>query len=341
MRGMTIAAGLVELVFARVVHRLEFLFPPEITGMVVFMVAVEIVPLGVSKFLGINYPGEPIRVLNLLVAALTLLVMVGINVWGKGKLRLYSVLIGMTVGYVLSLVTGLMSPVQLNEALAVPWFDLPGFEGMWSFSFRWSLLPTFAIVSICGALKSFGNLILCEKVNDDQWSRPDIKRIGDGLMADALCVTASGMLGGMASDTSASNVSLSSASGATSRWIGFAAGALFAILGFSPKLSAVLSIMPMPVMGAILVFVVSFMITSGLQIILSTKPDPSKTFVIGISLIFGLSLEVLPDIYARVPPWLQPLLDSSLTFSTMLAVILNQLLKFGVQPSSQTFEIKE
>src|SRR5262249_43229729 len=152
-----------------------------------------------------------------------------------GKLRLYSVLIGMTVGYVLSLVTGLMSPVQLNEALAVPWFDLPGFEGMWSFSFCWSLLPTFAIFSIFGALKSVGNLILWEKVNDDQWSRPDIKRIGDGLMADALCVTASGMLGGMASDTSASNVSLSSASGATSRWIGFAAGALFAILGFSPK----------------------------------------------------------------------------------------------------------
>jgi xanthine permease XanP len=50
MRGMTIVAGLVEVVFARVVHRLEFLFPAEITGMVVLMVAVGLVPLGVSKF---------------------------------------------------------------------------------------------------------------------------------------------------------------------------------------------------------------------------------------------------------------------------------------------------
>jgi NCS2 family nucleobase:cation symporter-2 len=341
MRGMTIAAGLVEVIFARVVHRLAFLFPPEITGMVVLMVAVGIVPLGVSKFLGINYSGEAIQTTNLAVAAVTLLAMVGINVWGKGKLKLYSVLIGMAVGYFLSLVTGLLNPVQFHDALTVPWVALPVFDGMWNLTFRWSLLPTFTIVSICGALKSFGNLILCEKVNDDQWTRPDIKRIGDGLMADSFCVIASGLLGGMASDTSASNVSLSSASGATSRWIGFAAGALFALLGLSPKLSALLSIMPMPVMGAILVFVISFMIMSGLQIILSTKPDASRTFVIGISLIFGLSLEALPDLYAQVPPWLRPLFDSSLTFSTILAVVLNQLLRLGNTNPSQAVEITE
>ena len=296
MRGMTIVAGLVEVVFARVVHRLEFLFPSEITGMVVLMVAVGIVPLGVSKFLGINYAGEPIQSMNLIVAAVTLLVMIGINVWCKSKLKLYSVLIGMGVGYCLPLATGLMSPMRFREALTVPWLALPIREGMWDVAFRWSLVPTFAIVSITGALKSFGNLILCEKVNDDQWHRPDVKRIGDGLVADAFCVTASGLLGGMASDTSASNVSLSSASGATSRTIGFAAGALFALLGFSPKLSGVLSIMPTPVMGAILVFVVSFMIMSSLQIILSAKPDARRNFVIGISLIFGLSLEALPEL---------------------------------------------
>jgi NCS2 family nucleobase:cation symporter-2 len=133
----------------------------------------------------------------------------------------------------------------------------------------------------------------------------------------------------MASDTSASNVSLSSASGATSRVIGFVAGGLFILLGFSPKLSALLSIMPAPVMGAILVFVTSFMIMSGLEIILSSKAEVRRTFVIGISLVFGLSLEVLPDLYAQVDPRLRPLFESPLTFSTVLAVLLNQLLRIG------------
>ncbi len=336
MRGMTIAAGLVEVVFARLVHRLAFLFPTEITGMVVLLVGVGLVPVGVSKFLGINYAGEPIHGESLAVAALTLLVMVGMSIWGKGKQRLYSVLAGMAVGYGLSALAGLLTPVQYHEVAATSWIALPQFEGMWEFSFRWSLLPAFAIVSITGALKTFGNLIMCEKVNDEEWSRPDLKRVGSGLMADAIAVTASGLFGGVASDTSASNVALSSASGATSRRIGYAAGGLFIVLGFSPKLSAVLSIMPMSVMGAILVFVTCFMIMSGLQIILSAKLDPRKIFVIGIALVFGLSLEALPELYAHAPPVLRPLFDSSLTFATVLAVLLNQLLRLGERRSAET-----
>ena len=51
-------------------------------------------------------------------------------------------------------------------------------------SFSWTLLPAFLIVSITGALKSMGNLTMCEKVNDANWKAPDLDRIGGGLMAD-------------------------------------------------------------------------------------------------------------------------------------------------------------
>ncbi|MBI3802028.1 MAG: purine/pyrimidine permease [Deltaproteobacteria bacterium] len=339
MRGMTIAAGLVEAVFARVLHRLEFLFPSEVTGLVVLMVALGLVPLSASKFLHVDYAGEPIQGVSLLVAALTLLVMVGVNIWGTNRLKLYGVLIGMAVGYALSFGTGLLTAIQFRDVATVPWVGLPRFEGMWQFSFRWSLLPAFTIVSICGALKSFGNLIMCEKVNDEEWTRPDIRRIGDGLMADSICVAVSGLLGGVASDTSASNVALSNASGATSRWIGFAAGGLFILLGFFPKLSAMLSIMPTPVAGAILIFVVCFMIMSGLQIILSSKPDTRKTFVVGIALSFGISLDVLPELYAHIGPWLRPLFESSLTLTTVVAVLLNQLFRLGAKETVSAAEV--
>ncbi len=329
MRGMTIAAGLVEAIFSRVVHRLRFLFPPEITGLVVLMVAVGMVPLTTSKFLGISYAGEPIQNKALLIAILTLFIMVGVNIWGKGSLRLYSVLIGMSIGYGISVAAGLITPEQSHGVARAPWLAIPWLPGMTHITFRWSLLPTFIIVSICGALKTFGNLILCEKVNDEEWKEPDIKRIGGGLMADSITLTLSGLLGGMASDTSASNVSLGSASGATSRFIGIAAGAMFALLGFSPKLAAVLCVMPMPVMGAILVYVLSFMVLAGLQIIVGSNPDTGRTFVIGIALIFGLSVDSLPELYAGIAPWLNPLFESSLTLTTVLAVILNQLLRIG------------
>lgn len=329
MRGMTIAAGLIEIVFARVLHRLAFLFPAQITGLVVFMVALSLVPVGSSNFLHVAYAGEPIQPISLSIAAVTLLAMAGINIWGARRLKLYGLLIGLVIGYALSAVAGLIDPVRYHNVGLAPWIGLPDYAGFTQISFDWSLLPAFAIVSICGALKSFGNLVMCEKVNDDAWTRPDIRRIGGGLVADGIAVTLSGLLGGVASDTSASNVGLSGATGATSRWIGVAAGALFALLGFSPKLAAVLSVMPPPVAGAILIFVVCFMIMAGVQIILSSKPDTRMTFVIGISLAFGLSLDMAPELYAHVPGWLRPMFESSLTLTTVLAVVLHQLFRFG------------
>jgi NCS2 family nucleobase:cation symporter-2 len=333
VRGMTIAAGLVEIVFARFVHRLAFLFPPEVTGLVVFMVALNLVPLGASKFLHIDYAGEPVQPVSLLVAIVTLLVMVGVNVWGSSRLRLFGLLIGLVVGYALSAATGLLPAfANIDEA---PWLGLPPLDGAFDIAFSWSLLPSFAIVSICGALKSFGNLVMCEKVNDDGWRAPDLARIGNGLMADGICVAASGLLGGMASDTSSSNVVFSGVSGATSRSIGFAAGALFIALGFSPKISATLTAMPAPVAGAIVVFVVCLMLMSGIEIILAQKSDNRRTFVIGIALCFGVSLDVLPQLYAEVPSWLRPFFESSLTFSTAIAVILTQLLRIGRRPPAE------
>lgn len=227
------------------------------------------------------------------------------------------------------LVTGILSWSHFHAVVQSPLVALPFLHDMFNITFKWSLLPAFIIVSVTGALKSFGNLIMCEKVNDDDWKTPDMKRIANGLTADSVCVTVSGLLGGMASDTSASNVALSRASGATSRYIGYMAGALFIILGFFPKASGLLCVMPAPVMGAILIFVTCFMIMSGIQIILGAGMDTRKTFIIGISFIFGVSLDILPSMFSGVHPFLRPVVDSSLTLSTVIAVLLNQLLRFG------------
>lgn len=328
LRGMTVFAGLVELVFARFVGRLKFLFPPEVTGLVVFMVAIGLVPLGLSKFLGIEYEGESIEPSTLAVASTTLAIMVGLNIWSK-KLRLHAVLIGFASGYGLSWAFGLINVSSIRISLDAPWLASPFWDGVPSLAFDWSLVPVFVIASITGALKSFGNLIMCEKINDERWTAPDMRRVSGGLMADAACVTVSGLIGGMASDTSASNVSLTRASGVTSRIIGYSAGLLFVLLGFSPLVSGFLAIMPSPVMGAILLYVTSFMMASGVQIIWSSGLDMRKTFGVGIPLIFGLGLAWFPSAVVSLPVGLRAFADSPLTLTTVLAIVLHQILRIS------------
>ncbi len=328
MHGMTVVAGLFETLFSRAVNKLRFLFPTEVTGLVVLMVGVALIPLGASKFVGIQYEGDLIDLRVVATASVTLITMVGISLWSRGKSRLYCVLIGFVVGYVVSFLAGLISPVDFQQVLHAPFFALPG-VGVDSFrwSFSWNLLPAFLIVSLCGALKSFGNLVTAQKINDADWKEPDTKNIGNGLFADGLSVMTAGILGGVATDTSASNVGTSLATGATSRWIGFTAGAIYICLGFLPKLAAMVSIMPDPVMGAILIYVTSFMVLSGFQIILTEKVSTNKIFIIGISFIFGISLDILPELYMHLPVWLKPIFSSSLTLATIMAILLNQLFR--------------
>lgn len=330
MHGLTMVAGVFEALFSRVVHRLKFLFPNEVTGVVVLMVGVALIPLGTSKFLGIQISGDPIDPQVLAAASLTLLIMVGVNIWSKGRLRLYCVLVGMVVAYLGSSLLGIMGQGDWQRVWQAPWFALPG-RGvrMFSFAFDWALVVPFLIVSLCASLKSFGNLITCQRINDDDWREADVKNVGKGLLADAASVFAGGLLGGMAVDTSASNVGLSAATGATSRWIAFAAGVIFMALAFCPKLTILVAVMPPPAMGAILLFVTSFMIIAGVKIILTTPIDTKKTFIVGISLIFGLSVDILPQMYSELHPWLKPLFSSSLTLATVMAIVLTQLFNLG------------
>jgi NCS2 family nucleobase:cation symporter-2 len=58
--------------------------------------------------------------------------------------------------------------------------------------------------------------------------------------------------------------------------------------------------------------------------------DTRKTFVVGIPMIMGLSVGLVPQIYQGLPPLIRPLFASSLAPSTLLVVVLNLLFRIGI-----------
>jgi NCS2 family nucleobase:cation symporter-2 len=198
----------------------------------------------------------------------------------------------------------------------------------WSFDL--ALLPAFLIASLASTLKSVGDLTLCQKINDADWKRTEMQSVRGGIFAGAIGTSLSGLLGGIGQSTFSSNVGLSLATGATSRSIAIPCGVLMILLAFLPKLAAFFAVMPDPVMGAILIYVACYMILAGIQVITSRMLDARRIFVVGIALIFGLSVDMVPGLYRDVPNLIQPLFASSLSISTVLVVLLNLLFRIGV-----------
>jgi NCS2 family nucleobase:cation symporter-2 len=329
MFGLTLLAGVFEALFSRVVYRLRALFPTSVTGVVVVMVGFALVPIGVSNLLGLARTDTLSEMRELVIAILTLTCMIGLNVWGRGKWRLYSVLIGMGIGYLASWLMGLIPVADLDLVLQTAIFSVP-VPGQLGWSFDAVLMLPFFISALASSLKAIGDLTTCQKINDADWQRPDMISVSRGLLADACGLAAAGLFGGMGQSSSSSSIGLSNATGVTSRYIGYAMGGVAITLAFIPKLAMVLVIMPKPVVGATLVFVASFMIVAGIQIIVSRLLDARKTFVVGVSMILGLSVDFLPHVYAHAPASVAPLLSSSLALSTLTALFLNLVFRLGV-----------
>ncbi|HEX7227979.1 MAG TPA: solute carrier family 23 protein [Candidatus Binatia bacterium] len=153
-------------------------------------------------------------------------------------------------------------------------------------------------------------------------SGPISNQVSAGILAASIGTTMAGLFGGIGQSTFSGNVGLSIATGATSRNIALPYGVILMLLPFIPGLAAVFTIMPPPVMGVILVYVACFMILGGIRVITSRMLDARRTFVVSIPFIFGLSVAMVPGLYAQVPEALAPMFGSSLSLATILVKCL-------------------
>lgn len=331
MRGMIIIAGLVEMALAPVIQKLRKVFPTFVVGLVVAMVGVSVIKSSVASVFGLAFHGDALRSLDIVIGMFSLMVMVLCNIWGKGFVKMYCLLIGMLSGWILAMV---LIPEYWQNLVAVsdrPIFALPAIGPEFrQITFDFKMMIPFVVIGVSGTLKSFGNLLAAQKISEPNLKEPDFVPIRKGLLADGISTALGGLLGGMAVDTSSSNIGLAGATRVLSRWISVGAGIIFVIMAFFPRVTTALSVMPKPVLGASIIFAGCFMICTGLLEMFNEGWDPRKTFVVGIALFFGLSTAFLPGLYARAPQVIQTFFTDPLPTTAILAVALNQIVNLDI-----------
>jgi NCS2 family nucleobase:cation symporter-2 len=327
--GMTIFAGLTEIVLAQLWSRLRAFIPSETAGLVVLLIGVIIGLAALRVMLGDDLASS-ITGTNAVVASISFAVMVGLNIWNKGRLRLFCILIGMVVGYVLAGAVGLLTADNVMAVLRQPVLALPS-VGHLAWAFDASLIVPFIVTGLAAAMSSTAVVTTYQKITDADWVRPEPNSIRGGIFGDGLANTAAGLLGTYGLTVSTANVGLVAATGVASRRIGFVIAGILALLAFQPTLVGLLTIMPPPVMAAALLFTSVFIIISGIQIITSRILDARRTLVIGMGMMAFLAVSVFPSAFAGVPHWAQPLVGSPLVLATLVALFLNLIFRIGIR----------
>jgi NCS2 family nucleobase:cation symporter-2 len=326
--AMTVFAGLIEITASRFLDRMRILIQPTISGLIICVIGLELGLVGMQQTLDVAGAGTPETKWHVIVSLATLSVAVGLSVWARGIWRMIASLTALLSGMAAALLAGIYEPGSAERLATADWFAMPGI-GHIGYSFEPELIAAFLAAGIAATLRTVGVVTTCQRVNDAAWQQPNYRNIKKGVLADGIGCTIGGLLGTPGMNIAPSLVGVSVAAGVTSRIIAFSCAATLIVLAFLPKVALVFLILPMSVAGAILVFTASLMFAAGVQL-LTTKPlDTRAMFVIGISILFGLTKKTNPEFFAHLPAPLHILGDSVLALSLAAAIGLTLLFQIG------------
>ncbi|WP_026986917.1 solute carrier family 23 protein [Fodinicurvata fenggangensis] len=334
--GAIIAANLILMLLAPYLPRLRAYFPPEVIGVVILLLGMELVSSGVSRSVGLN-EGTEVSGAQALVALGTLVGIIAASVWGSMRFRIMAVLIGTVIGSLLSLWLGLfdfqaLERLEEQAPLALPWqsVSLPMPE----------LVPmailAFLVVELFGAMDQLAVSLTIDKLNNKKWRRADMNLVSRSVMTNCFQNMLLGAAGLISGGASSAHVGLAHASGVMSRYVSLMTGTIMMVLAFIPAIATLVVLTPEPVVGGVLIYTAAFLIVSGMQLIFSRMLDMKRSFTAGLSIVVGMSLLILPRITEQAPDWSETIVGSALMVGSLCAIGLNLLFRIGIKKTAHT-----
>ncbi|NRT76725.1 uracil permease [Clostridium beijerinckii] len=262
------------------------LFPPAAMGSIITIIGLELAsnaadqagfPVGLSNSPTLNMTW-------VIVSMVTLATVILCNILLKGFLKVIPILIGVVVGYITAFFMGLVDFSTINNA---NYFVLPNIKvAHFSLNAILTILPaTFVVIAEhVGHLKVTSSIIGRDLSKD-----PGLHR---SLLGDGLSTIISGMFGSVPTTTYGENIGVLALTKVYSVYVICGAGLVSILLGFSGKMSALISTIPTPVIGGISFLLFGTIATSGLRTFIEEKVDFSKSrnlILTSVVFIVGLS----------------------------------------------------
>jgi xanthine permease len=316
--GALLVAGLAGILIAPVFTRLLHFFPEVVTGSVITVIGISLLPVAIqwaAGGVGAKSFGAP---KNILLAALTMVIVVLIYRFMPPFFSRIAILLGLLVGTILAIPFGITQFGAIKDAKVIQ-IPTPFHFGM----------PTFAVGAIVSMIVVM-LVIMTETTADilavgEIVGRPaDRPTVTNGLRADMLSTSVASVFNGFSISAFAQNVGLVAITGIKSRFVVAVSGAILVVLGIVPVLGAIVAVVPLPVLGGAGLALFGTVAASGIRTLSKVDFEGNSNLVIvAFALGVGIIPIAVPTFYAQFPNWFQAIFDSGITSAAIVAVLLN------------------
>lgn len=306
------------------------LLPPIVIGPMIMIIGLSLSSSAVSQ-IGISSTATSVDYKGVIVALFTFLVTALVMLKGKGFLKVVPFLIGMTSGYILSVILGL---VDFTPVLEAAFFSIPNFVIPFiSYTPTLGAALTIAPIAFVTIAEHIGDhTALGTIIGKDLLKEPGLNKT---LLGDGVATFAAGLLGGPANTTYGENTSVVGMTKIASVWV-IGLAAIFAILlGFLGKFTALVSTIPNAVLGGVSLLLYGFIAVNGLKVLIENKIDfgKSKNIIIASSmLVLGLGGAIINIGTVTV---------SGMSLAAIVGILLNLLLPNEEQEDDNINQKKE
>lgn len=327
--GAEIAGGCVAILFGIFVKQIRKLFPPLITGTVIFTIGLSLYPTAVKYMAGGVGSAEFGGLKNWAVALVTLAVVVLLQNFGKGVLKLGAILWGMIVGYVLALCLGMVdfsavAPAGLFQLAAPMHFGI---------KFEVSACVSLAVVYVINAVQTIGDLSSTTMGGMDRM--PTDRELSGGIVAQGVVSILGAFFGGLPAATYSQNVGIVTVNRVINKAVFAFASLILLVAGLVPKLSAVLTTIPQAVIGGATISVFATITMTGIRMITSDRFTMRSSAVVGLSVALGVGItQVSGSLQGPgFPIWVHTVFGSSpIVVTAIVAILLNLMLPKDLAP---------
>jgi len=322
-----ILGGLFHASLGTFIGKIRFALPPLVTGLVVTMIGLALVQVGIVYAAG-GYPakGTPEygSLLNWSAALVVILVTLGLKFFAKGMLSVSAVLIGIIVGYIYAIATGML-PV---DSITGSWeraaaFALPQ-PFKYGFEFSIAAVIGFCLMAFVSAVETVGDVSGITKGGAGREATD--KEIQGATYADGFGTAIAGCFGAFPNTSFSQNVGLIAMTGVMSRHV-VTFGAIFLIFcGLVPKVGGVIRTVPIEVLGGGVIIMFGMVVAAGISMLSDVDWNKRNMVIFAIALSVGLGLQLEPDAVAGLPDTARILLTSGLLPAALIAIVLNLVL---------------
>jgi xanthine permease len=316
-----IIAGALVFLLAPLFGRLLKLFPTVVTGSVVTVIGLTLIPVAMNDAAGGQGSPDFGQPRNLALALGTLVVILIVNRFAKGFMRSVSVLVGLIVGTIVAWPLGM---IHLGTVASASWVSVvhPFYFGRPQFNLA-SVITMFIVCAV-SMVESTGVYFALSKITGTELSEKDIVR---GLRAEGLAIVIGGLFNTFPYTAFSQNVGLVSMTRVKTRNVVVAAGIILVLLGLLPKFAAVVTMIPSAVLGGAMVAMFGMVAAYGLNILSSVDLKRNENLlIVACSLAVGLGSSVVPQMFDALPSTVGMLLQNGIVPGSITAVVLNLFL---------------